>query len=223
MKLLGIDTSGKVASVALCDENTVFAETTVITKLTHSQVILPLVRELLISADTELSQVDGFVIADGPGSYTGLRIGISAVKGMAFALNKPCLGVSTLESLAYNFLGFEGRICAVMAARQELLYSADFFAKDGAIERLCEDRIIPSDELFGELSALDSRIMVVGDAAENFCSQFAGNLTVAPPHLRLQHASSLCLAARGRKFLNPTDLNARYLQPTQAEKILKTQ
>lgn len=225
MKLLGIDTSGKVASAALCDENAVLAQSTIITKLTHSQIILPLVKQVLASVDTELSQVDGFAIASGPGSYTGLRIGISAVKAMAFALDKPCLGVSTLESLAYNFLGFEGRICAVMTARLELLYAADFCAKDGETERLSEDRIIPAGELFEEISSHGERVMLVGDAAEKFYNLYSKYndrlLTLASPHLRLQLASSLCLAAQRKPLGRAVDLNAQYLQPTQAEKELE--
>ncbi|MDE6745485.1 MAG: tRNA (adenosine(37)-N6)-threonylcarbamoyltransferase complex dimerization subunit type 1 TsaB, partial [Oscillospiraceae bacterium] len=101
MILLGIDTSGKTASVAVCTETSVLAQTTVYTKLTHSQVILPICNDVLKSAGTELSDVDVIAAAAGPGSYTGLRIGIAAVQAMCFALDKHCIGISTLEALAH--------------------------------------------------------------------------------------------------------------------------
>lgn len=122
--VIGIDTSGKTASCALCTEDAVLAQNTFVTKLTHSQVILPMVKKMLEDSGKKLEEIDGFAAVSGPGSYTGLRIGISAVKGICFALDKPCAGVSALESLAYNFSGTDTVICSVMHARQNLVYSA---------------------------------------------------------------------------------------------------
>lgn len=219
MKLLGIDTSGKIASAAVCDENGILAETTIVTSLTHSQVILPLCKKLLEDAGTELSEVDGLAVADGPGSYTGLRIGISAVKAMAFALNKPCYGISTLEALAFNCAAFKGTICSVMKARQELYYAALFLSDENGIRRLSEDKIIPSEELAGIIKEAGVSVMLTGDGAVGFYEEHKPlNAILAPASCRMQKASSLCFAAFRKEPQGAESLNARYLQPTKAEK-----
>lgn len=223
--LLGIDTSGKTASAAVCSENSVLAQTTVYTKLTHSQVILPICREVLKNAGMELSEIDGIAAAAGPGSYTGLRIGISAVEAMCFALGKPCVGISTLESLAYNVSVHRGIICAVMAARLDLVYCAVFSSDGNRVERITDDGILPINELKEKLEAMEGNIAVVGDASERLCEELCGKpeggrFLLAPPHLRLQLASSLCAAGFGKKLHSPDELEAAYLQITKAEKDL---
>lgn len=218
MTLLGIDTSGKTASVAVCTEDSVLAQTTVYTKLTHSQVILPICKDVLKNAGMELSDVDGISVAMGPGSYTGLRIGIAAVKAMCFALNKKCLGVSTLEALANNVSLHKGVICAVMTARLNLVYCAVFRSDGKKIERITEDGIMPIEELKAQLDAMDGDIAVVGDAAEKLEGD---RFVIAPPHLKLQLASGVCAAAFGKELYTPDKLDAAYLQITKAEKDLQ--
>ncbi|MGN0675579.1 MAG: tRNA (adenosine(37)-N6)-threonylcarbamoyltransferase complex dimerization subunit type 1 TsaB [Oscillospiraceae bacterium] len=218
LTLLGIDTSGKTASVAVCTENSVLAQTTVYTTLTHSQVILPICKEVLKNAGMELSEIDGIAAAMGPGSYTGLRIGIAAVKAMCFALNKPCIGISTLESLANNVSLHRGIICAVMAARLDLVYCAVFRSDGKKSERITEDKIMSLEELKAQLEAMDGDIAVVGDAAEKLEGE---RFITAPPHLKLQLASSLCAAAFGKELYAPDRLEAAYLQITKAEKDLQ--
>lgn len=215
MTILGIDTSGKTASVAVATEDRVLAQTTVYTKLTHSQVILPICRDVLKNAGLELSDVDGIAAAAGPGSYTGLRIGIAAVKAMCFALDKPCIGVSTLESLAYNVLLHKGVICAVMAARLDLVYCGIFCSDGKKLERLAPDRIMPIDDLKRELEALDGDIVTVGDNAEILTGE---RFQAAPAPLRLQLGTSLCMAAFGKEMYSPDKLEAAYLEITKAEK-----
>lgn len=222
MKLLGIDTSGKIASVALCDEETVLAETSVVTRLTHSQVILPLTKKLLEDAGISLREVDGLAVANGPGSYTGLRIGIAAVKAMSFALKKPCIGISTLESLAWNLAGSPGTVCAVMAARQDLVYTATFRWGKNRMERCSDDRILPMEALIDELAALKEEVTLTGDCAGRCRTEFnSSKISLALPARRLQQASSLCMAAFGQELLSPEHLDVRYLQPTKAEKDRK--
>lgn len=218
MIILGIDTSGKTASAAVCTENSVLAQTTVYTKLTHSQVILPICNDVLKSAGMELSDVDVIAAAAGPGSYTGLRIGVAAVKGICFALDKPCIGISTLESLAYNVSLHKGIICAVMAARLDLVYCAVFRSDGRTVSRLTEDGIMPLGELKASLEAMEGDIVVVGDAAEKLTGE---RFITAPPHLRLHLASSLCAAAFGKESYPPDRLEAAYLQITKAEQDLK--
>ncbi|MDE5576105.1 MAG: tRNA (adenosine(37)-N6)-threonylcarbamoyltransferase complex dimerization subunit type 1 TsaB [Oscillospiraceae bacterium] len=217
MILLGIDTSGKTASVAVCTENAVLAQTTVYTKLTHSQVILPICKDVLKSAGLTLSDVDVISAAAGPGSYTGLRIGIAAVKAMCFALDKPCIGISTLEALAYNVSLHKGIICAVMAARLDLVYCSVFRSDGRSVTRLSEDEILPIDELKNRLEALNEDGVTVGDAAEKISGE---RFTTAPPHLKLQLASSLCAAGFTKEPYSPDRLEAAYMEITKAEKDL---
>lgn len=220
MLVLGIDTSGKTASVALCSEKAVLAQTTVLTKLTHSQVIMPICEDVLRNSGEKLDNIDGIAVANGPGSYTGLRIGVSAVKAMAYALNIDCVGISTLESLAYNFKGIKAVVCAVMYARLDLVYNA-FFESDGnRINRLTNDRIISVEELSNELGKYQNAVLV-GDYAEEFANKYLlENILLSAPHLRLQLASSLCFSAFDKSLSCPDNLNAEYLQITKAEKDL---
>ena len=218
LTLLGIDTSGKTASVALCTEDKVLAQTTFYTTLTHSQVILPICNDVLENAGMELSNVDGVAVAMGPGSYTGLRIGISAVKAICFAQNKPCIGISTLEGLANNVSLHNGIICTVMTARLDLVYCAVFESDGYKVTRLTDDEILPLAELKEKLAAFDGRIVVVGDAADKLEGQ---NFIIAPPHLKLQLATGLCSAAFDKEMSTPDKLDAAYLQITKAEKDLQ--
>ncbi|MGN0643136.1 MAG: tRNA (adenosine(37)-N6)-threonylcarbamoyltransferase complex dimerization subunit type 1 TsaB [Huintestinicola sp.] len=222
MLILGIDTSGKTASCALCDESTVYGQYTFVTKLTHSQVILPLMKKMLSDAGFELKDVDVVAAASGPGSYTGLRIGISAVKSICFALYKKCSGISSLESLAYNFRGTDSLICSVMHARQELVYAAMFrTSADGSVERLSEDRIISMKELCGQLKNYSGNIIAAGDYAAELCAASGlENIFPAAPHLRAPLASSLCYAAMAHPTVTPDELNAEYMEVTKAEKDL---
>lgn len=224
MIILGIDTSGKTASAAVCTENAVLAQTSVYTKLTHSQVILPICKNVLKSAGLELSDVDVIAAAAGPGSYTGLRIGIAAVKAMCFTLGKPCIGVSTLEALAYNVSLHRGIICAVMAARLDLVYCAVFRSDGKNVTRVTEDGILPLDELVSRLEAMDGDVVTVGDCAERVSASEKLNgkkFITAPPHLRLQLASSLCAAGFAKEPYSPDRLEAAYMEITKAEKDLR--
>lgn len=215
MTVLGIDTSGKIASVAVANEEKVLSQTTVYTKLTHSQVILPICGDVLKNAGLELADIDGIAVSAGPGSYTGLRIGIAAVKAMCFALDKPCVGISTLESLAYNALLHKGVICAVMAARLDLVYCGIFRSDGISLERLSPDRIMPLDDLKRELEAFEGDIVTVGDNAEILTGD---RFIIAPATLRLQLGPSLCMAAFGKELYSPDKLEAAYLEITKAEK-----
>lgn len=226
MLILGIDTSGKTASCALCTEDTVLAQNTFVTKLTHSQVIMPMCKKMLSDAGKTLSDVEGFAAVSGPGSYTGLRIGIAAVKGLCFGLDKKCAGVSSLMSLAYNFRGIsplDSIICPVMHARQELVYNAFFKAENGNIIRERGDGITPVKQLAEELSSLSQNVILTGDYAEALYDMLKDNcshISLAPPALRAPLASSLCYAAMDMGISSPDELNAEYLQITKAEKDL---
>ncbi len=223
MLILGIDTSGKTASVAVCNENNVIAQTTVLTKLTHSQVILPLVERILNDAELSLSDIDGFAVANGPGSYTGLRIGISAVKAMCLAQNKKCIGVSTLKALAYNCVGSKGTIVALMKARPDIAYYAVFLSDGKNIVEKKEDAIDRAEDIIKHIDVTDD-IILVGDYAEEFYEKYLldkNNVRLCAFHERLQLSSSLCAIAFQEELYSPDMLDASYLQITKAEKDKK--
>ena len=189
MRSLGIDTSGKVAAAALYDSESrcLLAQQTVYTKRTHSQVILPLAERLLADTGLNWQDVDGFAAAKGPGSYTGLRIGIAAVKAMSYALQIPCVGISTLEGLAWQNLSWQGVICAVMTARQSLVY-AGLYQSDGTqITAMQPDGMQPAAELAQQLASLEQPVLLAGDAVELFRAE--QGLTIASPMTRLQNGA----------------------------------
>lgn len=224
--ILGIDTSGKVASCAVADNEKILCEKILYTKLTHSQVILPMVKEVLDDCGLGFDDLDGIAVANGPGSYTGLRIGIAAVKGICMgAPHIKCAGISTLESLAYNCSAFQGKIIPVMKARPKIVYAGEYLSENGSITRLSEDRVCPSDQMFSGLDTSE-KIMLTGDCCEEIKSEYFGdneNVVLAPYTQRLQKASSLCAAfqAAPQNAVFADSLAASYLQATKAEKLRK--
>lgn len=223
LRILGIDTSGKVASVAITDAGRLIWEKSVYTTLTHSQVILPMVQQALLESGIELADIDCAAVAAGPGSYTGLRIGIGAVKGMcAGSTQLKCAGVSTLLALAYNVVSFKGRIISVMRARPDISYVGEFESDSVSITRTGEDRVARDDEVFGGLDT-SGGLMLVGDNADAIKQTFFKDnenvLTAAAANV-LQRASSLCLAVeRDQTLVTTADkLEVAYLQATKAEK-----
>lgn len=217
--ILGIDTSGKTASAAVCDESRVISQVTLFSPQVHSQIILPAAKRVLEDAGLTLGDIDGIAAAKGPGSYAGLRIGLAAVKGISFANGCSCWGISTLEALAYNFRGFNCKVCSVMHARQDILYNALFEVKGNSVTRLCDDRLITESELVGELSGEDG-YYAVGDYGDAFSEYSKGKIAPPPSHLKYLLASSLCFAAFDRPSVSAAELVPDYLQLTKAEKDL---
>lgn len=228
MTILGLDTSAGAASVAVCDQTGVLGEFFINTKLTHSQTLMPMVQSLLENAQLSLEQIDAFAVSCGPGSFTGLRIGISAVKGMAMATGKPCAAVSTLHALAYNLRGVDGVVCAAMDARCEQVYTALFRAQDGVLLRLTEDSAITVVELSRQLTQFSEPIFLVGDGASlcyNRLNSEIASLRLAPDHLVFQRASSVCALAATQVLSGNTQTAASlapaYLRLPQAERELR--
>lgn len=159
MLLLGIDTSGKVASADLFDtENEIFlAQSSLYTQKTHSQVIMPMVKDILTKSDKQMSDIGAIAVANGPGSYTGLRIGVAAVKAMCFGLGIKCCGVSTLSALAFSNMAFVGNICSIMKARGELVYTCSYKSDSFTVKPICEEKLISRDEL-SKFLALDQEM-----------------------------------------------------------------
>ncbi|MBR3953513.1 MAG: tRNA (adenosine(37)-N6)-threonylcarbamoyltransferase complex dimerization subunit type 1 TsaB [Oscillospiraceae bacterium] len=227
MRILGFDTSAKAASVALSENGKLISEFYLDSGFTHSETVLPMAKAVLDAARITPSDVDLFAVNCGPGSFTGLRIGIAAVKALGMSLEKPCAAVSTLEALAYNMQSTGGIICAAMDARCNQVYTA-FFESDGInITRLCEDRAITTDVLFEDIKKLSAekgeKIWLVGDGA-NLCLKKFGDefVRIAPPQLVLGHASGTCIAAEklfeSGKVLSAGELMPNYLRLAQAER-----
>lgn len=224
MKILGIDTSANVASAAICElgeKPRVIASGSINTKLTHSQTLMPFIESLLANSKTELSDIDAFAVSVGPGSFTGLRIGVSAIKGMAYGLNKPCRAVSTLLGLAYNFTVTDCILCAVMDARCNQVYNALFEIKDGKVSRITEDRALFIPELLAELDEKysDKRIILAGDGAELvFGKTDSKNILLSPPTLRFQSGTGVCFASEECENIEAASLMPSYLRLPQAER-----
>ncbi|MBR6872429.1 MAG: tRNA (adenosine(37)-N6)-threonylcarbamoyltransferase complex dimerization subunit type 1 TsaB [Ruminococcus sp.] len=222
MLTLGIETSGKVASAAIADGERLIAERILYTRLTHSQIILPMVQEMLAECGLSFKELEAVVCAAGPGSYTGLRIGIAALKGIVMgAPHLKCAAVSTLEALAWGCAAFRGRIVPVMYARPQIVYAGEYESA-GGITALSEDRVVNEKEFFGALD-VSTPVLLTGDrAAEIKGLYFADepNVLLPPPTQRLQKASALCEAflADPARAVPPEALEASYLQATKAEK-----
>ena len=221
MLILGIDTSGKVASVSLMQDDVILATDTMCTTLTHSQTIMPMCKALVTRCGKSFDDLDRIAVCSGPGSYTGLRIGIAGAKAMCFALGIGCNGVSTLESLANNVIDCNLGVCSIIKARQDLVYCAVFKANGGTLTRLTPDAILSTNVLNDTLLSLDGNFVLVGDGAKEFYTNYSNSkYLLSSPHSRLQSASSLCEVASKLPAITPQELQATYLQPTKAEKDL---
>ncbi len=216
--ILGIESSAISAGCALTEGGKIVAESFLNTRHTHSETLLPMVRDMLKSAGVTLSDVEKIAVTAGPGSFTGLRIGIATVKGLCMGAEKPCVGVSTLETIAYNFTGTDGVICACMDARCKQVYNALFRSENGIITRVCDDRAITLAELSEELSKLDEKIILAGDGAEITDAFTEGKFSLAPPQLRFQRGSGVCFAAENAEVIKPEALMPTYLRLPQAER-----
>ena len=167
MKILALDSSAVSASAAVLDDDKVLGEFFINTKQTHSQTLMPMVQQVLIQTKTSLEEMDLFAVSAGPGSFTGVRIGVACVKGMAFAQNKPCIGVSTLEAMAYPLSMLNGIICAVMDARCQQVYHALFRVNGIEVERICDDCAVAISDLAESLQQYSNEtIYLVGDGAK---------------------------------------------------------
>lgn len=226
MKILAVDSSAKSASVAVCENGRLISECFVNASLTHSRTLMPMVDNALTQADMNIKDIDEFCVNVGPGSFTGIRIGVAAVKGLALAENKPCAGVSTLESMAYNFADDNCVVCAVMDARCNQVYTALFRCGGGKVERICEDKAISIDELCKELSVYDEKIYLAGDGAEICMKSFGeklSNVHLSGENRRYQRAFGAALAGENNKeaFTDSALLAPVYLRLPQAERELK--
>lgn len=224
MKILAFDTSAQSASVALCEDSAVLSECQINCRLTHSQTVLPMCESVLSAVAAKLSDVELLAVSHGPGSFTGVRIGVSAVKGIAFARGLPCVGVSALEALGQNLYGLNGVVCAAMDARRDQVYTALFRVGAKGLIRLTEDAALSLSELADRLAPyMDQPVMLVGDGAEKVLQALQKPaLCLAPPPLRYGRAGSVAaLAAKAYRAggdFSAKALTPRYLRLPQAER-----
>lgn len=227
MKILAVESSAVSASVAIVDDGKLIAESFVNNKLTHSQTLMPMIEHVTETAQIPLNDIDVFAVTVGPGSFTGIRIGVASVKGLAFSLSRPCAAVSTLEAAAQNMAFTDAVICAVMDARCGQVYNAIFRAKDEKLIRLTDDRAISITELEKELLGMNEKIILVGDGASLCFDSMEKNelLSLAPLHLRYQRgygvAVSAMIIAQEDGCISSDKLIPAYLRMPQAERELK--
>lgn len=221
MLILAFESSAKAASVALCRDGALISQYSQCSALTHSRTLLPMAEDMMKNAELSLGDVDLIAVAHGPGSFTGIRIGVSTVKGLAWALDKPCVGVSTLEAMAWHGLARGGYICPVMDARRGQVYNALFKIENGAPTRLTEDRPIALSELSDELRALDAPVFLVGDGtalAKKYFDEAGIPCEAAPENLVWQSAWGVAMAAADKPAGNADALLPVYLRLSQAER-----
>ncbi len=225
MLLLAFETSAKAASVALFSETGLLAESYQNTDLTHSQTIMVMAQDLLKQCGKTAGQVTHTAVAAGPGSFTGVRIGVAAAKGFAWGAEIPCYGVSTLASMAYSLGIFEGYVCPVMDARRSQVYNALFYVNQGVPQRITEDRAISLAQLGQELKKLEKPVFLVGDGSilcYNTLLEQVPHLILPQPHRMHQRATgvgyaALAAIAAGEEG-NGGALVPNYLRLSQAER-----
>lgn len=217
--LLSMDSSAVTASVALTDGDEIIKNEFVNSGLTHSETLLPMITRVMDGR--KYSELDGIAITAGPGSFTGVRIGVATVKGLAFNDDISCYSVSTLEAIAYNFVDKNAVVCAVMDARRMQFYNALFKVQNGKVERLCDDRAISIEDLRNELKQYD-KVIIAGDGAK-LCFQNIEleNCTLADEDRIYQNAVGVAKAAHNKNAISPKALMPVYLRQSQAERELK--
>ncbi|MCL2366998.1 MAG: tRNA (adenosine(37)-N6)-threonylcarbamoyltransferase complex dimerization subunit type 1 TsaB [Oscillospiraceae bacterium] len=251
MNILALDSSAKPASVAVLTDGKLMGQYFQNSGLTHSRTLLVMTEDLLKNLELKIADFDLIAVSNGPGSFTGVRIGVSAVKGMAWGANKPVCAISTLEAMAYQIQEPEVLICAVMDARRDQVYNALFEWQNGNLIRHCADRAIALEDLAVELRnrnavvsssklhPLESqslntdtehpaktvpKILLIGDGAEltyNYLIEAGIPCCLSAALLRYQTAFGVALAARNAQPISATDLNPGYLRPSQAERERK--
>jgi tRNA threonylcarbamoyladenosine biosynthesis protein TsaB len=222
LRILALETATRCCSVAVRVGERLAAETTAVSERTHSAHLMTMVRETLKTADVALPAIDGFAVSLGPGSFTGLRIGISTVQGLAFAAGKPCVGVSSLEALALQGLPWPHGICALMDARKGEVYAGFYRERDSRLERLAPEKVAP---LTVVLHAIHTPHLFIGDGAVLYRDAIRSSLGelahFVPPERNLPRAGMVARLAQpplcAGQAVDPARLIPRYLRQSDAE------
>ncbi len=226
MKILGLDSSGLVASVAVAEEGNLLAEYTVNYKKTHSQTLLPMLDELVKMIELDLHTIDAIAIATGPGSFTGLRIGSATAKGLGFALDKPLVEIPTVDGLAYNLWGSSDVVCPLMDARRNQTYTGLYEFVDGKMQVIRQQCAVGIDEIIANINQLDRSVIFLGDGVPVFNDYIQENCKVpfsfAPAHMNKQRGAAVAALAflyvEEGKVQTAAGHRPDYLRLSQAER-----
>ena len=222
-RILACDSSGKTATAAVIEDGSLLACFVINTGLTHSQKLMTLISDMLNNVDLKIGDIDGFAVANGPGSFTGIRIGASSIKAIAHAVEKPLFGISTLDGLWKNMAGFNGFVCPIIDARREEVYAAVYENN----KKVISDYNPKLKELLNDIGS-NKNVLFLGDgvlAYREIITRALGERAVfAPPHLLLQNAASIGMLAY-EKYKNGerpsyTDFSLSYLKASQPEQEL---
>ena len=226
MKILALDSSGLVASVAVMEDDNLLAEYTMNYKKTHSQTLLPMLDEMSKMIDLDLNTVDAIAVAGGPGSFTGLRIGSATAKGLGLALKKPLISIPTVDGLAYNLCGTDKVVCPLMDARRNQVYTGIYDFEGNELKVIEAQMAVDITEIAEKLNALGREVIFLGDGWPVYEAKLAEILTVpymaAPAHQSRQRAGALaalamCYAKEGR-MESAAEHEPDYLRLSQAER-----
>ena len=226
MKILALDSSGLVASVALVEDDNMLGEYTVNYKKTHSQTLLPMLDEVAKMIDLDLNSIDAIAVAAGPGSFTGLRIGSATAKGLGLALKKPLIAIPTVEGLAYNLYDISGLICPIMDARRKQVYTGIYRFTDHQLKVVEDQMAVPMETVIEKLNQYGEAVTFLGDGVPVFHEHIAEKMTVpysfAPAHVNKQRAAAV--AALGEIYYRQGKTETAmehvpdYLRVSQAER-----
>lgn len=226
MKILGLDSSGIVASVAIVEDDVLIAEYTVNYKKTHSQTLLPMLDEIAKMTELDLNSIDAIVVAAGPGSFTGLRIGSATAKGLGLALKKPLIAIPTVEGLAYNLYDISGLICPIMDARRKQVYTGIYRFTDHQLKVVEDQMEVPMETVIEKLNQYGEAVTFLGDGVPVFHELIAEKMTVpysfAPAHVNKQRAAAVATLGeiyyRQGKTETAMEHVPDYLRVSQAER-----
>ena len=224
MKILGIDTATMAANVAVLEDDKLICEYTINTKKTHSQKLMPMIENMLKLSDLDIKEIDAIAICVGPGSFTGLRIGMATAKAMAHVNNIPLIGVNSLEILGANMDLCNRNICSILDAQRNQVYMNKYILKDYKITELEEISIKAIDELLEEISSSNEDWVLVGEAVYKYKEKIEeiSNITIPSPANNITKASTLCFVARDKMLANDQvyncyNINPMYIRKSQAE------
>lgn len=222
MKILAVDTSSNVASAAIVDGEKLVCESILNNKLTHSQTLMPMIDEVFKKSELKPDDIDLFAVSNGPGSFTGLRIGVTTIKGLAHACQKPVCGVNTLEALAYNLPFCPYIVAPIMDARREQVYNAFYKWENGILKEIESPRAISLEECLEELLKMDEKAVFLGDGVPVFREKITEKLKekalFAPQLACTQRASCVAECAKYKESMNYNELAPVYLRKSQAER-----
>lgn len=224
MLVLSVDSSSTTATCALVKDDQILAELNLNSKREHSVLIMDIIDQILKSYNLSINDVDAFAISEGPGSFTGLRIGMATIKGLAFSTKKPCISLSTLDALAYNAFTFDGIICPIIDALRDNVYTNLYKNVDGELTPISQAACLSLTELINDLNSRNEKVIFVGDGVTKHRDRIANEIpyaTFAPLNCLYPKASSLGELAIKKLNLGITsplnEFNPVYLRKSQAE------